>query len=136
MIDTKFLTLDEILDLHTIAINRHGGLHGIRDQALLESALGQPEMHVFGRYVHNDIYLMAAAYCFHIIKNHAFLDGNKRTGIACALFFLEKNNIFLNIDSDSICDLAVKIAKSEINKEEIAASLRKFHKAKTKKYKN
>ena len=115
-----FLTFDEIPRLHDYSIEEFGGVKGIRDSGLLESAAAQPQMIVFGQHVHEDIYHMAAAYCFHIIKNHAFIDGNKRIGLLVALTFLEKNNVTIEADFDSLYDLAMSVACSELNKEQVA----------------
>lgn len=116
----KFIGVNQVIKIHDRIINRYGGSHGIRDTNLLESAVAQPKMFVFGSYVHSDIFHMAAAYAFHIIKNHPFVDGNKRTGILSATLFLEKNDYILETNFDSLYTLAIKIACSELTKEEIA----------------
>ena len=82
-----FLSYDEILEVHDDQILRYGGSNGIRDKKLLFSALAQPGISFGGQYLHETIFEMAAAYLYHIIKNHPFLDGNKRTGIVSALIF-------------------------------------------------
>jgi death-on-curing protein len=106
--------------LHDIAIAEYGGSNGVRDMNLLESAIAQPSMFLFGQYVHNDIFHMAAAYSFHIIKNHPFVDGNKRTGIVSALAFLERNGIIMPDDFSSLYNFALEIASSKLDKEQIA----------------
>lgn len=115
-----FLMVNDICRLHDYAIHEFGGLAGVRDQALLESAAAQPQMIVFGEYLHKDIFHMAAAYCFHIIKNHPFVDGNKRTGLLVSMTFLQMNGIAIEADVDSLYNLAVAVACSELNKEQIA----------------
>ena len=67
---------------------RYGGLPGLRDEGLLESAVAQAVATFGGEYLHNDIFQMAAAYLFHIVQNHPFVDGNKRAGAAAAVVFL------------------------------------------------
>ncbi|HVW25382.1 MAG TPA: type II toxin-antitoxin system death-on-curing family toxin [Polyangiaceae bacterium] len=88
-----FLALEEILELHREVLDRWGGADGIRDQGLLESAIAMPSARMYGEYLHEDCFHMAAAYAFHIAENQPFLDGNKRTGVAAALTFLEMNGI-------------------------------------------
>jgi death on curing protein len=91
-----FLTLAEVLDLHEESIRRYGGTSGIRDLGLLQSALAQPESTFGGQYLHPDFASMAAAYLFHIVQNHPFLDGNKRTGTAAARVFILMNGATFN----------------------------------------
>ena len=86
--DPKFLTLDDVIEIHGEMIARYGGSDGIRDKGLLESAVATPQASFGGDYVHTDVFEMAAAYLFHIVKNHPFIDGNKRTGAMAAFVFL------------------------------------------------
>jgi len=83
----QFLKLQRVLQIHESQIESFGGSSGIRDLGLLKSALAMPQASFGGTYLHADLYEMAAAYLFHIVSNHPFLDGNKRTGTAVALFF-------------------------------------------------
>ena len=73
---------------------------GVRDHALLESALAQPGAAFGGEFLHVDLFAMAAAYLFHIVKNHPFLDGNKRTGLIVAITFLAINGVSIPSDSE------------------------------------
>src|SRR5947208_1858403 len=84
----EFLTLHEVLGIHANQIELYGGSLGIRDQGLLEAALAQPEATFGGDYLHHDIYEMAAAYLFHLVQNHPFIDGNKRVGTVAATVVL------------------------------------------------
>ena len=84
----RFLTLDEALLVHADQVRRYGGSHGLRDLALLSSALAMPTASFGGAYLHPSLAEMAAAYLFHIAQNHPFLDGNKRAALATALAFL------------------------------------------------
>ena len=104
-----FPTLEEVLRLHRIQIETFGGSHGLRDMGLLQSALAQPEAGFGGQYVH-DIAAMAAAYLFHLAKNHAFVDGNKRIAAATALLFLGQNHVQYTIDPDDLADLTLDVA--------------------------
>ena len=81
------LTLRDVLEIHSDQIMRYGGQPGVRDLGLLASALAQPRATFAGELLHGDIHQAAAAYLYHIVMNHAFVDGNKRTGAVCALPF-------------------------------------------------
>jgi death-on-curing protein len=86
-----FLHLEDVLALHARSIELFGGSLGVRDIGLLQSALAVPEASCAGELLHPTIHEMAAAYLFHLCKNHPFLDGNKRAATAAALVFLEIN---------------------------------------------
>jgi death-on-curing protein len=88
-----FLTLSQVLRLHKRQIERFGGADGIRDVGLIESAIAQPRQGFGGEYVHQTLAEMAAAYLFYLVKNHGFVDGNKRVGMAASLAFLKINGI-------------------------------------------
>lgn len=121
-----FLDTSHVILLHEIAITNFGGSGGIRDMNLLESAVVQPQLFLFGQYVHSDIFDMAAAYSFHSIKNHPFVDGNKRTGILSALTFLELNGIILPQNFSNLYEFALEVADSTLNKEQISDFYRKY----------
>jgi death-on-curing protein len=80
--DPIFLTVDEVLQIHAYQIQEFGGSDEILDVGLLESAIAQPRQSFGGAYLHPGLEDMAAAYLFHIVQNHPFADGNKRTGYA------------------------------------------------------
>jgi len=81
-----FLGLGEVMEIHRDQIERYGGRPGIRDMGLLQSAVSMPAVGFGDYYLHSDIYEMAGAYLFHIIRNHPFVDGNKRTGAIAAVW--------------------------------------------------
>jgi death on curing protein len=89
--EPRFLELDEILEIHRDQIERYGGATGIRDLALLRSAVAMPSAGVAGEYLHRDLIEIAGAYLFHLVMNHPFIDGNKRVGTVAALVFLERS---------------------------------------------
>jgi len=91
--EPEFLDLEEVLEIHALQLAEFGGLGGLRDQRLLESAVAQARATAFGQLLHGDLFEMAAAYLFHIVKNHAFVDGNKRTALLAALVFLDINGV-------------------------------------------
>lgn len=120
-----FLRLDEILKIHRDQIEHYGGTLGIREQGLLNSALAQPPAYFGGSYLHADLFEMAAAYLFHIVQNHPFLDGNKRVGAVSAAVFLEMNGIELNATEEDYEGMVLLAANRKTDKEKIA----KFFKA-------
>jgi death-on-curing protein len=115
-----FLTLDQVLRIHSHMVELFGGADGIRDLPLLESALAQPAATFGGEYLLKDIALMAAAYLFGITKNHPFIDGNKRTGAAAATVFLELNGYELQTTHDEeLAEITERIAASQATREEL-----------------
>ena len=87
MIDPVFLTVDDVLQLHEDALEEDGGATGLRDKGLLESAVHAPQASFGGGWLVGDLFEMAAAYMFHIARNHAFVDANKRTALLATLVF-------------------------------------------------
>jgi death-on-curing protein len=120
---SAFLTLDEVLALHADQIDRYGGRPGVRDLELLRSALATPQATYSGDYLHTNAFEMAAAYLFHVVRNHPFVDGNKRTGLIAALVFLGMNNFELRAESDALFDLVMGVAAGRITKAEVAVFL-------------
>src|SRR5260221_5108043 len=111
-----FLNVEEVIDYHTNMINEFGGAHGIRDMGLLISAVEMAKATMFGEHLHVTVFDKAAAYLFHIVCNHPFIDGNKRTGTVAALTFLAANNIALKYEPKELEKLFVKTAEGKINK--------------------
>lgn len=87
----KHLTVEAVKAIHGEVLAAHGGAAGIRDETLLESAVAAPQASMMGQPLISDPIEIAAAYLFYICKNHAFVDGNKRTALAACLVFLEEN---------------------------------------------
>ena len=123
-----FLTLAEILEIHRDQINRYGGDPGIRDLGLLQSALAMPAAGLGGRYLHGDLYEMAAAYLFHIVQNHPFIDGNKRTGAVAALVFLALNDVVIDVEEDVFESVVWAVARGEAAKATVSEFFRKHAK--------
>ena len=119
-----FLTLAEVIDIHNNQIELYGGQNGVRDFGLLHSALAQPEASFADQWLHEDIFLMSAAYAFHICQNHPFFDGNKRTALVSALVFLELNNISLDDPKGKLFDATLTMAKGMLTKQQFAEILR------------
>lgn len=115
-----FLNIEEVIDYHTEIINEFGGSHGIRDLGLLISAIEMPKATMFGEDLHPTIFDKAAAYLFHVVCNHAFIDGNKRSGLVVALTFLDVNGINIKYDADELEELVVRVAEGKASKKEIS----------------
>ena len=126
MADALFLTLAEVIEIHTDQIRRYGGQDGIRDLPLLESALAQPEASFAGEWLHVDHYEMAAAYAYHLCQNHSFIDGNKRTALAATLVFLEINGISILDPRGRLKNAMIRIASSKMSKQDFAKLLKKL----------
>lgn len=92
---------------------------------MLQSAVAMPQAMFDGVLLHDNIYQMAAAYLFHIVKNHPFVDGNKRAGAAAAIAFMDINGIALRADQDDFADFVVAVAEGKHEKAAIADYLRR-----------
>jgi death on curing protein len=120
----QFLRLDEVIEIHNDQIARYGGSQGIRDMSLLQSAVGMPMSSFGGQFLHADLFEMAAAYLYHVVKNHPFVDGNKRVGTVAALIFMELNGIEVDADESEFERLVLDVAESKIAKSTVAEFLR------------
>jgi death on curing protein len=120
-----FLSLEEVLDIHHDQIKRYGGAEGIRDLGLLLSALAMPEAGGRGQYCYTDLFEMPAAYLFHIVKNHPFVDGNKRTGVVAAIVFLAMNRVEVRATNEALVDIVLSVAKVGLQKSAIAEFFRR-----------
>jgi death-on-curing protein len=121
-----FLTLDEVIEIHRVQLDRWGGAHGIRDMGALTSAVAQPQATFGGEYLHEDVFAMSAAYAFHIAEAQAFLDGNKRTGLDAALTFLALNGCQINDPGESLYLAMLEIAERKMTKAQLASLLRQL----------
>jgi death-on-curing protein len=121
---TVFLTLDQVLRVHSHQIATYGGSPGIRDVGLLESALAMPEAVAFGEDLHSTLHEKAAAYLFHLTKNHPFVDGNKRVGLAVCLIFLALNDVWVHASEDELVALVLGTVSGERSKADLAVFLR------------
>lgn len=128
MIEPEFLTLDDVLLIHDEQLEAYGGIHGIRDEGLLESAVMMPQASFGGEYLHQDLFEMAAAYAFHIAENQPFLDGNKRTALVAALVFLDINGFVVIDENMKLYDAMIAIANKEMDKYDLAELLKNLSK--------
>lgn len=120
MRDPAFLTLDEALALHADQIDRYGGSPGVRDLGLLESAVAAPRATFGGGLLHPTLPEMAAAYLFHLVRNHPFVDGNERTGLATAIAFLGLNDLWMEAEEGALVALVIGVAEGRIARAEVA----------------
>ncbi len=126
--EPNFLTLPEVLEIHQNQTSLYGGDPGIRDMGLLKSAIGMPSATYGGEFLHTDIFEMAAAYLFHLVKNHPFVDGNKRVGAVSALVFLVLNGFELDVPEDDFADIVLDVAQGKIDKAQVAVFLKQYSK--------
>ena len=124
MKEPVFLGLDEVIEIHHDQISRYGGLSGIRDIELLKSAIAMPAASFGGEHLHKNLYEMAAAYLFHVTRNHPFIDGNKRTGAVASVVFLLMNGIELNAEEDSLEKMVQLVAEGKTDKSAITQFFR------------
>lgn len=116
----KYLSFEQIIEMHDTFIDNFGGLKGVRDLNLLLSAIETPKSTMFGEDLYPTLYDKAAAYLFHLVQNHPFNDGNKRTGFGATYLFLRANHVPIVFDDESFEHLVIEVAKGEISKKEIA----------------
>ena len=122
--DIAFLSFAEVLEIHQDQIVRYGGTSGARDMSLLKSALAMPPAAFDGCFLHGDIFEMAAAYLFHIVQNHPFVDGNKRVGAMAAIIFLALNNHEFDAPPGVLAEFVLALARGERTKTDAALFLR------------
>lgn len=118
-----------MLEIQRDQVERYGGSPGVRDLGLLESALAMPRAGSGGTYFHADLAEMAAAYLFHIVKNHPFVDGNKRVGAMAAFSFLVLNGQALPESvAGAFESLVLAVAAGTADKAAVAAFFRRHAK--------
>ncbi|MBL8189322.1 MAG: type II toxin-antitoxin system death-on-curing family toxin [Acidobacteria bacterium] len=112
----SFLTREEVLHLHEQVIEEFGGHFGLRDEGALESALLAAENRAY--YEQASLAVCAATYVYHLTQAHAFIDGNKRIGLAAALLFVRLNDGRLKTTNAELIELFLKIAANEMTRDE------------------
>jgi death-on-curing protein len=119
-------TVAAVKAIHVEVLAAHGGSAGIRDEALLESAVAAPQATMMGTPLIKDPLDVAAAYLFYICRNHPFIDGNKRAALATCLVFLSENGLLPDekLDTDAWEKLTLAVASSELDREGTAVQLR------------
>ncbi|MDX1970814.1 MAG: type II toxin-antitoxin system death-on-curing family toxin [Planctomycetaceae bacterium] len=119
--DTVFLTVEDVLHIHADQIRRYGGSAELSDGNLLDAAVAMPRQQFGGQLLHPDLASMGAAYLFHLVKNHPFVDGNKRVGAAAANVFVRLNGYQLNCTNEDLVQLVLSVAVGQTSKDEAAA---------------
>jgi death-on-curing protein len=114
--------------IHAEVLAAHGGSQGLRDEALLESAVAAPQATMMGELLLKDPVDVASAYMFYLCRNHPFMDGNKRTALATCLVFLSENGLLPdeNLDADSWEKLTLEVAASRLDREQTSLRVKKL----------
>ena len=120
----RYLSLGEVLELHRLVIEQAGGSAGVRDLGALESAVAQPRMTFGGEDLYPGLAEQAAALGFSLIKNHPFVDGNKRVGHAALETFLVLNGYELEADVEEAERVVLGVAAGEVGRDELLAWVR------------
>jgi len=120
------LTVEIVREIHAEAIARFGGSDGVRDPALLESAVAAPQASFGGKSAYKDLTDVAAAYLFYLCRNHPFVDGNKRAALSACIVFLRLNGIEPRPDGPKWEDLTLAVASSALDRDEATLRLRKL----------
>jgi death on curing protein len=116
---------DEIVPImHADLIKRYGGMLGIRDRGLLASTLAQPKMTVQKRFLHRTMFDKAAAYGFHVCRNHPFVDGNKRIAFVLMDVFLHKNGWNLEASEEEAYETMIQLASGNLTKPDLSTWLK------------
>lgn len=114
----EFPDQDVVLAVHDSQLALYGGLAGVRDMGLLQSALARPQnLHAYGS---DDVYALAASLAFGIARNHPFLDGNKRTALHTSLLMLAVNDTPVPIPSTAMVEMMVQLAEGQLSEEDFA----------------
>ena len=121
-------TVEAVKAIHTEVLSAHGGGAGLREEALLESAVAAPQATMMGEPLFINPGEIAAAYLFYLCRNHPFVDGNKRMALATCLVFLSENNLLPNekLDVDTWEALTLDVAASRLDREQTTTRLRKL----------
>lgn len=121
---TKFLATEDVLLLHHLSIERSGGSHGLRDPGLLDAAVHRPQATFAGESLYPTIFEKSAALCHSLIKNHPFVDGNKRTSLLSAMTMLEMNGYQFESTQEELVVFGLKIDNENVSPEAIASWLK------------
>jgi death-on-curing protein len=125
---TRHLTVSAVEAIHAEVLAAHGGARGIRDEALLESAVAAPQATMMSRPLMSDPIEIAAAYLYYLCRNHAFIDGNKRTALAACLVFLESNGLLpdAKLPIEQWEEFVLDVAASKLDRDATTRRLRKL----------
>ena len=124
--DCFHLTVEIVREIHAEAIAKFGGSDGVREMALLESAVAAPQASFGGKSPYRDLTEVAAAYLYYLCRNHPFVDGNKRAALGACIVFLRLNGIEPGPDGPEWEDLTLAVASSALDRDEATVRLRKL----------
>jgi len=119
-----FLTINQVLFIHDQMVKRFGGSHGIRDIGLIESAVARPQATFGGKHLYSSLFDKAAALLQSLLKNHPFVDGNKRTALVSAGVFLKKNGYKLINNHKQEIEFAIRVDNGNLTVEQISKWLK------------
>jgi death-on-curing protein len=120
----RFIPAEIGPSIHADLLQRYGGRPGVRDSKLLDSALAQAEMRVGGKFVHKTLFDKAAAYGFHICRNHPFVDGNKRVAFVLMDIFLQKNGWEIVAREEEAYSIMMELADGKTTNTQLAQWLK------------
>ena len=121
-------SVEAVKAIHAEVLAAHGGSAGVREEALLESAVAAPQATMMGETLFTDPLEIAAAYLFYLCRNHPFVDGNKRTALATCLVFLSENGLLLDekLDADAWEALTIGVAASRLDRDQTTSRVREL----------
>lgn len=122
----RYLLPEQVLFIHSRLIQGTGGAHGIRDLSMLLSALGRPQATFDENDLYSDLFSKAASLMDSLIRNHPFVDGNKRTAITATALFMKLNGFTLVVPNEEMARFTLACAQSKVTLEEISAWLQQF----------
>ncbi len=122
---TQFIPEELVLTIHADLLHRYGGQPGLRDRGLLESALAQPRMTAGRREINRTVFEKAAAYGYHVCKNHPFIDGNKRVAFVLMDVFLQKNGWEITSSEEEAYTMMMSLASRKLSKAQLVSWLKK-----------
>jgi death on curing protein len=120
----KFIPDEIVPSIQADLLKRYGGTVGIRDRGLLSSALAQPKMTAQKKYLHRTLFDKAAAYGFHICRNHPFVDGNKRIAFVLMDIFLQENGWELQASEEEAYETMIRLASDNLSKNDLSTWLK------------
>lgn len=115
----KRLTKFQVIQIHSMLVQETGGIDGIRDDGLLDSALNSPFQSFDGEDIYKTIQAKAARLGFSLVNNHAFVDGNKRIGLLVMMTFLEMNGIILECSNEELIELGLGLASNKLDDKDL-----------------
>ncbi|MBI5356349.1 type II toxin-antitoxin system death-on-curing family toxin [Candidatus Collierbacteria bacterium] len=121
----KVFTVRQVLILHERMIQKYGGSSGVRDMGMLESAVGRPFATFGGEDLYSDVFMKAGAFIQSIVKNHPFIDGNKRTAFTGTIAFLLASGVIISAGTNQVVKFMLRVANENLSVDEIAKWLEK-----------